>query len=281
MIRRPPRSTLFPYTTLFRSRDERRQANTEGEPVRGLVEEVAEGVRGDPPPAGEPRAQRRRPVLGPVPLGLRRPGGPGLGGLGLGPPPRRAPQIRREPRHDRRDDRDERADGGDEGIHEGPAHRDRVDAGLGRGDEERDGGALARALPHEPERGGQHTAGTEGNRHADDRSPEHGLDPAGAEEAHEDARRHDDGEHARDGEAEQQEERGFLEDGPGLPADLEEEVDHRAVSACCGSRGPAGARPIPGTVVTDTSRYRGRYLLSRAQATEYSGSTTFAISISA
>src|SRR5215510_15732020 len=25
MIRRPPRSTLFPYTTLFRSRDERRR----------------------------------------------------------------------------------------------------------------------------------------------------------------------------------------------------------------------------------------------------------------
>src|SRR3989441_6881613 len=25
MIRRPPRSTLFPYTTLFRSRDDRRQ----------------------------------------------------------------------------------------------------------------------------------------------------------------------------------------------------------------------------------------------------------------
>src|SRR5207253_2485897 len=87
-----------------------------------------------------------------------------------------------------------------------------------------------------------------------------GPSRAGAEEAHEDARRHDDGEHARDGEAEQQEERGFLEAGPGLPAELEEEVGHRAVSACCGSRGPAGARPIPGTVVTDTSRYRGRYL---------------------
>src|SRR3712207_8657887 len=33
MIRRPPRSTLFPYTTLFRSDDHRRQAE------RGLVEE--------------------------------------------------------------------------------------------------------------------------------------------------------------------------------------------------------------------------------------------------
>src|SRR3989454_4941731 len=28
MIRRPPRSTLFPYTTLFRSRHEERGANT-------------------------------------------------------------------------------------------------------------------------------------------------------------------------------------------------------------------------------------------------------------
>src|SRR2546426_8197336 len=33
MIRRPPRSTLFPYTTLFRSHDGRRQAE------RGLVEQ--------------------------------------------------------------------------------------------------------------------------------------------------------------------------------------------------------------------------------------------------
>src|SRR5258707_10939733 len=32
MIRRPPRSTLFPYTTLFRSRDESRQKRT---PSRG------------------------------------------------------------------------------------------------------------------------------------------------------------------------------------------------------------------------------------------------------
>src|SRR3712207_3650368 len=41
MIRRPPRSTLFPYTTLFRSRAE----------VRGLVEEdgVVRGVRYETP----------------------------------------------------------------------------------------------------------------------------------------------------------------------------------------------------------------------------------------
>src|SRR3712207_8369442 len=33
MIRRPPRSTLFPYTTLFRSRDRQRQDR--GVPARG------------------------------------------------------------------------------------------------------------------------------------------------------------------------------------------------------------------------------------------------------
>src|SRR3712207_7145854 len=32
MIRRPPRSTLFPYTTLFRSRGQRIGANHAGEP---------------------------------------------------------------------------------------------------------------------------------------------------------------------------------------------------------------------------------------------------------
>src|SRR3712207_7987118 len=52
MIRRPPRSTLFPYTTLFRS-------------------------------ALDPLGRERRGglALGPLGLGL---GGPGLDGLGLG-----------------------------------------------------------------------------------------------------------------------------------------------------------------------------------------------------
>src|SRR2546429_5252671 len=49
MIRRPPRSTLFPYTTLFRSRAERKQ---QVEPGRGRP--------GKPPPhggCGDERAQ--------------------------------------------------------------------------------------------------------------------------------------------------------------------------------------------------------------------------------
>src|SRR5258708_10793698 len=37
MIRRPPRSTLFPYTTLFRSRDRRRPADARGGGVHGGV----------------------------------------------------------------------------------------------------------------------------------------------------------------------------------------------------------------------------------------------------
>src|SRR2546422_10959173 len=44
MIRRPPRSTLFPYTTLFRSRVDRRQM---GDPVlapEGLHARVHDGV---------------------------------------------------------------------------------------------------------------------------------------------------------------------------------------------------------------------------------------------
>src|SRR2546429_6027230 len=40
MIRRPPRSTLFPYTTLFRSW-EHRKAN--GEPTRPIEKILAEG----------------------------------------------------------------------------------------------------------------------------------------------------------------------------------------------------------------------------------------------
>src|SRR3712207_8896482 len=44
MIRRPPRSTLFPYTTLFRSRQRLQAAG--GEPPRGLRERVRVGRDG-------------------------------------------------------------------------------------------------------------------------------------------------------------------------------------------------------------------------------------------
>src|SRR5256885_16407597 len=52
MIRRPPRSTLFPYTTLFRS--EMRDSLTEipgvrynfSQPMKDNVEEAVSGVRG-------------------------------------------------------------------------------------------------------------------------------------------------------------------------------------------------------------------------------------------
>src|SRR3712207_8810915 len=56
MIRRPPRSTLFPYTTLFRSRDQSSAANAVLHVVRGAVPAV---------PSGEPVALRSptRPEL--------------------------------------------------------------------------------------------------------------------------------------------------------------------------------------------------------------------------
>src|SRR3712207_7256441 len=54
MIRRPPRSTLFPYTTLFRSRErrERRREEDEDEELRGEAEAEE---------AGERRRQRAHP----------------------------------------------------------------------------------------------------------------------------------------------------------------------------------------------------------------------------
>src|SRR5256885_5598087 len=45
MIRRPPRSTLFPYTTLFRSCAERSTATPSG----SCEERAAEAVRATPP----------------------------------------------------------------------------------------------------------------------------------------------------------------------------------------------------------------------------------------
>src|SRR2546422_4509818 len=60
MIRRPPRSTLFPYTTLFRSRKpaSRNHRNTEIEWINGNRHGVAR-------PIGERlRAEVRRPLVG-------------------------------------------------------------------------------------------------------------------------------------------------------------------------------------------------------------------------
>src|SRR2546422_11773781 len=45
MIRRPPRSTLFPYTTLFRSREERSVARGGDHLTRGAVHLLARGAR--------------------------------------------------------------------------------------------------------------------------------------------------------------------------------------------------------------------------------------------
>src|SRR5438132_8151260 len=48
MIRRPPRSTLFPYTTLFRSRGVRRPHVLEDDDlVRVLGSDASEGTQGD------------------------------------------------------------------------------------------------------------------------------------------------------------------------------------------------------------------------------------------
>src|SRR3712207_8250946 len=62
MIRRPPRSTLFPYTTLFRSRPERRGEEDPGRRLHDRVGRVADGgpARADghrPRPQLAPRAR--------------------------------------------------------------------------------------------------------------------------------------------------------------------------------------------------------------------------------
>src|SRR5437899_4740429 len=56
MIRRPPRSTLFPYTTLFRSRNMFRR----GEDLCGVLEDIA----------GEPRIDRKSTRLNSSHLGI-------------------------------------------------------------------------------------------------------------------------------------------------------------------------------------------------------------------
>src|SRR5258705_10073634 len=58
MIRRPPRSTLFPYTTLFRSREAQAEAVCLGSEER--LEDVAEMLSGDAATGvGDPYAHHR------------------------------------------------------------------------------------------------------------------------------------------------------------------------------------------------------------------------------
>src|SRR3712207_8146934 len=59
MIRRPPRSTLFPYTTLFRSRDDAPRARR-GLPAGGRQELVGASLGHDLRPARRGRGVRRR-----------------------------------------------------------------------------------------------------------------------------------------------------------------------------------------------------------------------------
>src|SRR3712207_8837648 len=57
MIRRPPRSTLFPYTTLFRSAPHRR--GPARKPARGREVAPASGRSGRPPAPAARRSGRR------------------------------------------------------------------------------------------------------------------------------------------------------------------------------------------------------------------------------
>src|SRR3712207_8783631 len=69
MIRRPPRSTLFPYTTLFRSAGQRSQTRDapaqrlEDRGVAGLGEDRTRLLRHLAPDSGRGRPRRRRALL--------------------------------------------------------------------------------------------------------------------------------------------------------------------------------------------------------------------------
>src|SRR3712207_7052266 len=70
MIRRPPRSTLFPYTTLFRSVHEAAQVTVLGDPLPQAVVALVEPVE-DVPDGGGRLHVRLRLAAGDVPQ-LRR-----------------------------------------------------------------------------------------------------------------------------------------------------------------------------------------------------------------
>src|SRR2546430_8264857 len=64
MIRRPPRSTLFPYTTLFRSRREAEGPGRDGDHRFGTAIDVRpREVQQRPPALGEPRSEEHTSEL--------------------------------------------------------------------------------------------------------------------------------------------------------------------------------------------------------------------------
>src|SRR3712207_7533001 len=63
MIRRPPRSTLFPYTTLFRSADLLREPPGTARPGRGRAPPARRGLRGgDRGRGGRPAGEAQEPL---------------------------------------------------------------------------------------------------------------------------------------------------------------------------------------------------------------------------
>src|SRR3712207_7883291 len=58
MIRRPPRSTLFPYTTLFRSRDRPMTATSHAVSAGGIPLFITAGAGATPPPHSITRRHR-------------------------------------------------------------------------------------------------------------------------------------------------------------------------------------------------------------------------------
>src|SRR5689334_24365502 len=63
MMRRPPRSTLFPYTTLFRSRSAFRRARPDRRSASlGARHRHGGFAAADPPPRGFPPPRRGQPI---------------------------------------------------------------------------------------------------------------------------------------------------------------------------------------------------------------------------
>src|SRR3712207_7719044 len=69
MIRRPPRSTLFPYTTLFRSGWLLRQVKQFGGPDRGAWQTASPAARAAGVITGHPTVKHSRLVRGPALIG--------------------------------------------------------------------------------------------------------------------------------------------------------------------------------------------------------------------
>ena len=221
----------------YRDGGDRGEDDPKDQPIADVVEQLDKG-KSDDAPGGDDRRPAR--ILAAVGSGPRLVGvdvdvaviadlvgNRGLAGCRIcGLAPRDAEKVRGKAGGDRRHHPGDRPEHGHDRVGERVGQADAVHPGFRGGDEERDRRPRGRSELPQTQRGRQRAARAQGQRRANHRPPEDGLYPAGPDETRKQSFGHEDGERAGKQEAEDQEDRGLLQDLPDLPEHAGQKTDH-------------------------------------------------------